>query len=67
MNVVYWLTVIILIIALSFPRRYMHMIGAVGIALMTVSVWGNWPMVFLNICTSIMHVAMMIKFWNINK
>ncbi len=62
MQIVFWVTAVVLVVALSFPRVWLHLFGFLGMGVMVAAAWGNGPIVFLNVCTAAMHLVQFVRF-----
>lgn len=63
---IFWVTAALLVGAFMLPRRWLHLVGLLGMGVMTyraVSFGPDWPMAFLNGSCCAMHSGMLYYIW----
>lgn len=63
---VFWVAAVVLVVAFVLPRRWLHLIGLLGMGVMTyraVSFGPDWPMAYLNGACCVVHCGMLYRIW----
>ncbi len=66
----YWVTMVVLVFAWGLPRRHLHLVGILGMSIMSWRAWTfgpDWPMVVLNASTVVAHTIMSFRIWVLRK
>lgn len=62
----YWFVALVLVVGWTFPRKYLHLVGFVGMLVMTYRAWsfgGDMPMMMLNLASALINGAMAYRMW----
>lgn len=66
MGTFYWAVCTLLIAAWAFPRRWLHVVGVLGCAVMSYRAWfvlNDMPSFALSVASAVMHGALCFKIW----